>query len=94
MTCYKALLSNHNKEKCLKVTFGDNNHGQTKGYGALISENLTLSKVSYVKGLKYNLISISQLCDEDNEVHFNKPRGSIINNEGTKVLSVKRSKDV
>ena len=94
MTGNKTLLSNFKKEKGPRVTFGDNKHGQTKGYGELHNGNLKLSKVSYVKGLKYNLISISQICDGDNEVHFTKTGGSIIDKEGKTVLSAKRTKDV
>ncbi|KAJ9535179.1 LOW QUALITY PROTEIN: hypothetical protein OSB04_un001740 [Centaurea solstitialis] len=40
----------------------------TRGYGTLTNGKTTFWRVSYVEGLTYNLLSISQLCDKDHKV--------------------------
>ena len=50
--------------------------------------------VSYVKGLKHNLISISQLCDADYEVHFTKKEGSVINTDKNIALTASWKDDI
>src|SRR5919202_5544491 len=47
---------------------------------------LTFRKVSYVNGLKHNLISVSQLCDAGYEVRFRADRGTVHDLEGNIVL--------
>lgn len=46
------------------VTFGDNGKGKIKGVGEIGNASFKLIDVLFVKGLKHNLISISQLCDK------------------------------
>lgn len=45
--------------------------------------------MSFVKGLYNNLISISQLCDTDYEVHYNKKEGKMIDQKNVTVLPAK-----
>ncbi|KAK8949570.1 hypothetical protein KSP39_PZI005750 [Platanthera zijinensis] len=73
-----------------KVIFGDSNFGQTKEYGAVQIWSVTFKKVDYVEGLKYNLISISQLCDEGYKVTFFKSSCKIKSEDNTTVLTGKR----
>ncbi|XP_019158013.1 PREDICTED: uncharacterized protein LOC109154740 [Ipomoea nil] len=55
------------------VTFGDGGKGQIIGSGTLNVTGLPqLTQVFLVKGLKANLISISQLCDDNLQVKFSK----------------------
>ena len=70
MTGCKSLLCDF--RKCLGpiVTFGDASEGKTEGYGVLTNGLLTFRRVSYVNGLKHNLMSVSQLCDAGYEVRF------------------------
>lgn len=42
-----------------------------------ISSSYNLIKVYLVDKLKYNLLSISQLCDADFDVHFNAIKRTI-----------------
>ena len=63
MTGNKSLLSNFSKEEGPIVSFGGNGKGVTKGYGSVSNGTITFSKVAHVEGLKYNLLSISQICD-------------------------------
>ncbi|XP_010480935.1 PREDICTED: uncharacterized protein LOC104759742 [Camelina sativa] len=56
-----------------KVTFGDGGKGSIRGKGQLEDvDQPSLINVYYVEGLKANLISISQLCDEGLRVIFTK----------------------
>ena len=72
MTGFKSLLSDFVKKDGPAGTYGDNSEGKTKGFGTIKCKSVEFTNVSYVKGLKHNLISISQLCDADYEVHFSK----------------------
>jgi len=53
------------------VTFGKNDKGKIKGKGIIGKNNSSkIEDVQYVEGLKHNLLSISQLCDNGFEVIF------------------------
>ena len=53
------------------VTFGDNDKGHIVGMDKVkITFSTFLENVLYIKGLKHNLISISQLCDKGFKVLF------------------------
>jgi hypothetical protein len=54
------------------VTFGGNGKGYTRGFRTLTNGATTFRRVSYVEGLKHNLLNISQLCDKDHKVIFSK----------------------
>ena len=47
----------------------------------------------YIKGLKVNLLSITQICDEDFLVQFSKKGCLILNDEGIQVLKGLRTTD-
>ena len=94
MTGFKSLLDDYVKKDGPVVTYGDNSKGQTKGYGSIICNFVKFKNVSYVKGLQHNLISISQLCDADYEVHFTKKEGKVINSENVQVLTATRKSDI
>lgn len=55
------------------VRFGDNNKGKIICRG-IIGINPKIYNVSLVKGLKFNLISMSQLYDKGMDVKFRKKR--------------------
>ena len=53
------------------VTFGDNAKGKIIGIGEIGNhQSLSIHHVLFVDGLKYNFLSISQLCDMKNKVTF------------------------
>lgn len=57
------------------VTFGDGVKKKVVGMGTLNVEGMPkLKNVLHIEGMKANLISISQLCDEDLLVYFDKRR--------------------
>ncbi|KAK8944151.1 hypothetical protein KSP39_PZI008078 [Platanthera zijinensis] len=60
----KGLLKEYSSVKDgPKVIFGGSEKGVIKGFGNISSNLITITQVAYVKGLKHNLISISQLSD-------------------------------
>ncbi|WJX67069.1 hypothetical protein P8452_51565 [Trifolium repens] len=76
------------------VTFGDGAKGQIKGIGKLINNGLPeLDNVLLVKGLKANLISISQLCDQELKVDYSKDECLVTNDKGELLMKGARSKD-
>ena len=47
-----------------KITFGDNSKGKVIGLGKIaISNDLSISNVSLVESLNFNLLSVAQICD-------------------------------
>ena len=76
------------------VTFGDGSHAQVLGKRTVEIPGLPLLKdVLYIKGLKMNLLSIIQICDEDFLVQFSKKGCIIIDEEGIQVLEGNRTTD-
>ncbi|MCH84762.1 copia protein (gag-int-pol protein), partial [Trifolium medium] len=64
------------------------------GSGCLVNDELPkLDNVLLVRGLKVNLISISQLCDQGMDVNFNKGELLVTDNLGKVVMKGRRSID-
>ncbi|GAB2294456.1 hypothetical protein Dimus_038299 [Dionaea muscipula] len=78
------------------VTFGDDKKGEIIGIGKIgKSPSHFIDNVYHVKGLKYNLLSISQLCDRGNKVEFTMSDWKILNDKtGELVLEGKRHNNV
>ena len=72
MTGDKDKLQSYSAlEKEKKVSFGNDTHALIKGKGyVLLKEKVKAGNVMYVDGLKHNLLSVSQMCDQGNEVVF------------------------
>ena len=71
------------------MTFGDDNKGFTLGYArsyGIEKGNVIIEKVALVDGLKHNLLSISQLCDNGNKVHFSQESCFIANKDSGDIL--------
>ncbi|KAI3450426.1 hypothetical protein Pfo_007091 [Paulownia fortunei] len=94
MTSNKKNLSNFQSIEKGCVTFGDGVSGQILGKGTLDVKGLPrLKNVLLIEGLKTNLISISQLCDQNLFVHFTKDLCQVVNNTNCCVMTGKRSSD-
>jgi hypothetical protein len=53
------------------VTFGDDKKGKLLDTGVIkVNDRFTLNDVTLVDRLRYNLLSVSQLCDADLSVLF------------------------
>ncbi|VFQ93344.1 unnamed protein product [Cuscuta campestris] len=82
-----SLLSNLIPYDGPRVTFGrSNDFGLTKGLGNLVYKGLTIQAVSYVEGLNYNLLSISQFCDKGYSLEFCKDMASLKNISTNEVI--------
>ncbi|KAI3665587.1 hypothetical protein L6452_44214 [Arctium lappa] len=86
MTGQKALLSNYTEKFSGNVRFGNDQLSPILGYGDIIQDNLTISKVSYVEGLGHNLFSIGKFCDKGLEVNFKSKSCSVRTEDGTELL--------
>jgi hypothetical protein len=61
---FTSLENNNCESDC--ITFSDNRQGQVLGFGKIaITTEHSIFKVLLVESLKYNLLSISQLCEID-----------------------------
>ena len=94
MTGDKTLLKSFKEKVGDYVTFGDGSYAQVLGKRTIKKPGLPLLKdVLYIKGLKANLLSITQICDEDFIVQFTKKGCIIIDEEGIHVLEGNRTTD-
>jgi hypothetical protein len=71
------------------ITYGVNGKGRVLSVGTVkVSESMTLRRVSLVKYLGYNLLSISQLIDEGFEVRFNMGCSRVLDSRGDLVCTI------
>ena len=72
MTSEKEKLHSYNAlEKEKNVSFGNDTLAIIKAKGSIfLKENVKARNVMYVDGLKHNSLSVSQMCDQGNEVVF------------------------
>lgn len=94
MTGNKSLLNNIKKAAAGNVTFRNSSKGRIIGIGDIGNKQFKISNVQLVTGLKYNLHSISQLCDNGCKVIFYPSHCSIINKDGKLMLTCPRNKNV
>jgi hypothetical protein len=73
------------------VTFGDDKKGKVLDTDVIkVNDLFTLSDVTHVDRLRYNLISISQLVDTDLHVLFQKSDSRVLDLVGNLVCGVSR----
>lgn len=94
MTGQRDYLKNIETCTSRHVTFGDGVKGKIIGMGLLDVPGLPLlHKVLLVDNLKANLISISQLCDDDLLVQFTKDQCRVLDSSNKCVMEGSRSSD-
>ncbi|KAI3747325.1 hypothetical protein L6452_09779 [Arctium lappa] len=71
---------------CENVRFGNDQFSPILGYGDVIQDNVTITKVSYVESLGHNMFNIGQCCDKDLEVNFKAKRCSVRTEDGKELL--------
>jgi hypothetical protein len=77
------------------VTFGDDNKGKMLGTGVIkVNDCFILNDVALVDRLKYNLLSVSQLCDADLSVLFCKSDSQVLDSSGKRVCDISRIRNV
>jgi hypothetical protein len=71
------------------VTFGDDKKGKVLRTGVIKVNNcFTLNDVALVDRLRYNLLSVSQLCDADLSVLFCKTDSHVLDSSGKHVCGI------
>ena len=94
MTGDRSLFKVFKSKKGENVTFGDRSKSQIKGKGTIsLPRLLNITNVLYVEGLRVNLLSISQICDQDFMVQFSKGKCLVLNKFGKKLISEVRTLD-
>ena len=94
MTGDRSFFKIFETKKGGNVTFGDGSKSQIKGKGIISLPRLPdIANVLYVEGLRVNLLSISQICDEDFMVLFSKGKCLVMNEFGKKLISGVRTLD-
>ena len=88
MTGDHSLFKIFESKKGGNVTFGDGSKSQIKGKGTISLPGLPdIKNVLYVEDLRVNLLSISQICDQDFIVLFSKGKCLVLNESGKKLIS-------
>ena len=89
MSGEEQLFNIVTKQDLSSVTFSDNSKARAVGIGSVSFAGTTqVEQVLLVDGLKHNLLSISQLCDEGNIVTFEHDKCIIKNPESKKTRFV------
>ena len=80
MTGDRSLFKVFESKKGGNATFCDGSKSQIKGNGIISLPGLPdIANVLYVEGLRVNLLSISQICDQDFMVLFSKGKCLVMN---------------
>ena len=94
MTGDRSFFKVFESKKGGNITFGDGSESQIKGKGTIsLPRLLDITNVLYVKGLRVNLLSISQICDQGFMVLFLKGKYLVLNESGKKLISSVRTLD-
>jgi hypothetical protein len=73
------------------VTFGDDKKGKVLGTGVIkVNDYFTLNDVALVDRLRYNLLSVSQLCNADLSVLLYKSDSHVLDSCGKHVCGISR----
>jgi hypothetical protein len=73
------------------VTFGGDKKGKVLGTGVIkVNDCFTVNDVALVDRLRYNLLSVSQLCDADLSVLFHKSDSHVLDSSGKRVCGISR----
>jgi hypothetical protein len=77
------------------VTFGDDKKGKVLGTGVIKVNNcFTLNDVALMDRLRYNLLSVSQLCNADLSVLFCKSDSHVLDSSSKRVCDISRIRNV
>ena len=88
MTGDQSLFKVFESKKGGNVTFGDGNKSQIKGKGIISLPGLPdIANVLYIEGLRVNLLSTSQICDQDFMILFSKGKCLVMDETGKKLIS-------
>jgi hypothetical protein len=73
------------------VTLGDDKKGKVLDTGVIkVNDCFILNDVALVDRLRYNLLSVSQVCDADLSVLFRKSDSLVLDSSGKRVCGISR----
>jgi hypothetical protein len=73
------------------VTFRDDKNGKVLGTDVIkVNDCFTLNDIALMDRLRYNLLSVSQLCDADLSVFFHKSDSHVLDSSGKHVCGISR----
>jgi hypothetical protein len=73
------------------VTSGDDKKGKVLGTGIIkVNDCFSLNDVALVNKLRYNLLSVSQLCDTNLSVLFRKSDSHVLDSSSKRVCGISR----
>jgi hypothetical protein len=77
------------------VIFRDDKKGKVLGTGIIkVNDCFILNDVTLVDRLRYNLLSVSQLCDADLSVLFRKSDSHVLDSSGKRVCGISRIENI
>jgi hypothetical protein len=77
------------------VTFGDDKKGKVLGTSVIkVNDCFILNAIALMDRLRYNLLSVSQLCDANLSVLFHKSDSHVLNSSGKRVCDISRIRNV
>jgi hypothetical protein len=77
------------------VTFGDDKKGKVLSTGVIkVNDYFILNDVGLVDRLRYNLLSVSQLCDTDLSALFHKSDSHVLDSFGNHVCGISHIRNV
>ena len=89
MTGDESLFQELDRKKSGNVSFGDNSKGIIRGIGTIDNNSHTqIKNVLLVENLKFNLLSISQLCDKGFRVCFEANAFHVINSSTNQIIYI------
>jgi hypothetical protein len=73
------------------VTFRDDKNGKVLGTDVIkVNDCFTLNDIALMDRLRYNLLSVSQICDADLSVFFHKSDSHVLDSSGKHVCGISR----
>jgi hypothetical protein len=77
------------------MTFGDDKKGKVFGIGIIkVNDCFTLNDVALMDRLRYNLLSVSRLCDADLSVLFSKSDSHVLDSSGKRVCGISHIRNI
>jgi hypothetical protein len=77
------------------MTFGDDKKGKVLSTGVIkVNHCFTLNDVTLVDSLRYNLLSVSQLCDADLNVLFRKSDSHVLDPSSKRVCDISHIENI
>ena len=94
MTGDASLFNSIKWEEKGYVKFGDDSRGKIIAIGTIGMPPYLIENVYLVKGLKHNLLSISQLCDKGYKMVFEQDKCYAFNKDGAKLFEGIRKRNI